>query len=500
MIADQIMPGMKGVELLEIVDRRLPDDDEDPAHRPGRPRRGDRGDQPRPPQPVHRQAVGRDRAAARRSRTCCASTGSGHENQQLIASLSAKNQALLEMNRELEAKIHERTHELAEANTRLAQLAVTDGLTGLYNHRHFHERLVARGRAQPAQRAAAVAADARRRSLQAVQRHHGHPAGDEVLRQLARVLTDTRRANDVVARYGGEEFAVILVDTAKFTAAKVAERVRERIARPRLPRRRAAGRPRSRCRSASRRSPTTAATPRRWSARPTPRSTRPSAPAATGSCSRPRRSRSPGLAVRSGPPYGRRECRVHAAMQRRHRGRSARGATARASPMLFGRTVTASACGAATRTTARRDAADARERGRTCPGTRLPDTVAVTARPRGCRARQAVRPRRDAVARDPRGARQGRRGDGSRRDRDQRVQGPRGGHARDDRRGLSRRSSRRGSRARATFLSGPTFASEIAAGMPAAIVLAGRDAETTRELAQERAHRAALPDLLAPTT
>ncbi len=57
----------------------------------------------------------------------------------------------------------------------------------------------------------------------------GHPAGDEVLRQLARVLADTRRANDVVARYGGEEFAVILVDTAKFTAAKVAERVRDRV-------------------------------------------------------------------------------------------------------------------------------------------------------------------------------------------------------------------------------------------------------------------------------
>jgi len=57
----------------------------------------------------------------------------------------------------------------------------------------------------------------------------GHPAGDEVLRQLARCLNDARRANDVVARYGGEEFALILVDTAKFTAAKVAERVRERV-------------------------------------------------------------------------------------------------------------------------------------------------------------------------------------------------------------------------------------------------------------------------------
>ena len=64
-----------------------------------------------------------------------------NENQHLVASLSAKNQALLEMNRELEAKIHERTHELAEANARLAQLAVTDGLTGLYNHRYFQDKL-----------------------------------------------------------------------------------------------------------------------------------------------------------------------------------------------------------------------------------------------------------------------------------------------------------------------------------------------------------------------
>ena len=55
-------------------------------------------------------------------------------------------------NRDLEARISERTQELAEANIRLARLAVTDGLTGLYNHRHLHERglLVQRS---PAERA-----------------------------------------------------------------------------------------------------------------------------------------------------------------------------------------------------------------------------------------------------------------------------------------------------------------------------------------------------------
>jgi diguanylate cyclase (GGDEF)-like protein len=228
-VADQIMPGMKGVELLEIVDRRLPattkilltgqaglDAVIDAINR------------------AHlNQYISKpwDEAALLLAvENLLRQYRLAHENQQLIASLSAKNQALLEMNRELEAKIHERTHELAEANTRLAQLAVTDGLTGLYNHRHFHERLALE--VERSQRSGLPL------SLLMIDVDHfkqfndafGHPSGDEVLRQLARVLTDTRRANDVVARYGGEEFAVILVDTAKFTAAKVAERARERIA------------------------------------------------------------------------------------------------------------------------------------------------------------------------------------------------------------------------------------------------------------------------------
>jgi diguanylate cyclase (GGDEF)-like protein len=227
-VADQIMPGMKGVELLEIVDRRLPttmkilltgqaglDAVIDAINR------------------AHlNQYIGKpwDETALLLSvENLLRQYRLQHENQQLIASLSAKNQALLEMNRELEAKIHERTHELAEANARLAQLAVTDGLTGLYNHRHLHERLALE--VERSQRSGLPL------SLLMLDVDHfklfndtfGHPAGDEVLRQLARVLNDARRANDVVARYGGEEFAVILVDTAKFTAAKVAERVRERV-------------------------------------------------------------------------------------------------------------------------------------------------------------------------------------------------------------------------------------------------------------------------------
>ena len=95
------------------------------------------------------------------------------------------------MNRELEAKIHERTHELAEANARLAQLAVTDGLTGLYNHRHFHERLALE--VERSQRSglplSLLMLDVDH--FKQFNDTHGHPAGDEVLRQLARVLADT---------------------------------------------------------------------------------------------------------------------------------------------------------------------------------------------------------------------------------------------------------------------------------------------------------------------
>src|SRR6201996_5330186 len=227
-IADQIMPGMKGVELLEIVDRRLTStmkilltgqagldavvDAINRAH-------------------LH-QYISKpwdETNLLLAVENLLRQYRLGPENQQLIASLSAKNQALLEMNRELEAKIPERTHELAEANARLAQLAVTDGLTNLYNHRHFHERLSLE--VERSQRSGLplsllmIDVD----NFKLFNDTFGHPAGDEVLRQLARVFADTRRANDVVARYGGEEFAVTLVDTAKFTAAKVAEKIRERV-------------------------------------------------------------------------------------------------------------------------------------------------------------------------------------------------------------------------------------------------------------------------------
>ncbi len=228
-IADQIMPGMKGVDLLEAVHERSPDTAKILLT-------GQAG------LDAVVSAINRaeldfyaskpwDEANLRLAvEGLLRNFRLSQENKRLVADLYGKNQALLEMNLELEALISERTQELAEANTRLAQLAVTDGLTGLFNHRHLHERLTLE-----------IERSARNGlplSLLMIDVDHfknyndrnGHPTGDELLRQLARIMGDGRRANDFVARYGGEEFAIVLVDTPKFTAAQVAERLRAQVA------------------------------------------------------------------------------------------------------------------------------------------------------------------------------------------------------------------------------------------------------------------------------
>jgi diguanylate cyclase (GGDEF)-like protein len=58
---------------------------------------------------------------------------------------------------------------------------------------------------------------------------YGHPAGDDILRQVATILHDTFRPQDITARYGGEEFVVILLDTGVEGAQLAAERCREAI-------------------------------------------------------------------------------------------------------------------------------------------------------------------------------------------------------------------------------------------------------------------------------
>jgi diguanylate cyclase (GGDEF)-like protein len=109
-------------------------------------------------------------------------------------------------------------------------MAVTDGLTGLYNHREFYQSL--------------------RRELERARRYRhtlsllmidvddfkrfndrfGHPAGDFALRNISELLRKCARTTDIIARYGGEEFAVILPESTPGGALMVAERIKSEVA------------------------------------------------------------------------------------------------------------------------------------------------------------------------------------------------------------------------------------------------------------------------------
>ena len=122
---------------------------------------------------------------------------------------------------------------------RTERSAVTDGLTGLYNHAYLLQALrqeVLRSK-RHGLRAALVLLDLD--DFKQVNDLRGHVEGDRVLMKAAAIVRDSVREIDVAARYGGEEFAVLLPDTSRLGAFVVAERIRgrieERFARGRTP-------------------------------------------------------------------------------------------------------------------------------------------------------------------------------------------------------------------------------------------------------------------------
>lgn len=132
---------------------------------------------------------------------------------------------------ELEAKLR-RT--IIERNIReeLSRMSFTDALTGLYNHRYFYIRLheeVKRAQRQ-AQHLALIMLDLD--GFKDYNDRHGHLAGDQVLRQVGRIIrSDIRQGVDSGYRYGGDEFAVILIDADAEVAQAIASRIERSIAR-----------------------------------------------------------------------------------------------------------------------------------------------------------------------------------------------------------------------------------------------------------------------------
>ncbi|MDD5084664.1 MAG: diguanylate cyclase [Candidatus Omnitrophica bacterium] len=137
----------------------------------------------------------------------------------------------LEEERErLNQEIIRKNEELVRVNQKLSELAIRDGLTGVFNHRHFQEHLELEF------------ARAKRYHLQlscmmldldffkAINDKYSHQFGDEVLKELAQILQDSVRQVDFLARYGGEEFVVLLPETGYTGASVLAERILRNVA------------------------------------------------------------------------------------------------------------------------------------------------------------------------------------------------------------------------------------------------------------------------------
>ena len=113
----------------------------------------------------------------------------------------------------------------------LLNLVNIDGLTGLYNHKYFHECMV-KELSQAARfnyELALVMIDIDH--FKKFNDNSGHPLGDIVLRKIAGIMKSNIRSYDIISRYGGEEFAIILPHTGRRGARVIAEKLRKAIAK-----------------------------------------------------------------------------------------------------------------------------------------------------------------------------------------------------------------------------------------------------------------------------
>ena len=157
-----------------------------------------------------------------------------------LASLTAALESMAEQQHrhaeELEQKVIERTESLAQANRKLAELSMTDELTGIANRRHFDRtaELEFARVSRTGQAMALILLDVD--YFKVYNDDHGHLAGDEALQRIAAVLRSyTRREGDLAARYGGEEFGIILPAVTAQDALELAERMRAEIQALALP-------------------------------------------------------------------------------------------------------------------------------------------------------------------------------------------------------------------------------------------------------------------------
>ena len=148
--------------------------------------------------------------------------------------LLTRIKSLLRIKR-LHDDLKQKVLELEKAKAKLRKLAVTDGLTGLFNYRAFRRQLhseISRSKRFD------LPVSLLMMDIDHFKNYNdrfGHPNGDRVLKRFARILRENVREVDCLARYGGEEFALILPGTDKKSAKTAAEKLRRLVERSPFP-------------------------------------------------------------------------------------------------------------------------------------------------------------------------------------------------------------------------------------------------------------------------
>jgi diguanylate cyclase (GGDEF)-like protein len=130
----------------------------------------------------------------------------------------------------MDTQLRDSREELAAINVALETLSVTDGLTGLFNHKHLIQTLETElARAQRHKHPLSVLmidVD----HFKQYNDQFGHQLGDKLLADIAALFKRTTRSIDYVARYGGDEFLLLLHEVASADALLLADRVRDAVA------------------------------------------------------------------------------------------------------------------------------------------------------------------------------------------------------------------------------------------------------------------------------
>lgn len=149
-------------------------------------------------------------------------------SQMQVRALDARHR--VEMFQQESSLLRQKNEELAQLNESIRELSIRDDLSGLHNRRHLFEQARVLNRLAERYDRPLTIAMLDIDNFKAVNDGYGHAAGDEVIREVGRILRSLGREADIAARYGGEEFVLVMPETTVSGAAQACERIREAVA------------------------------------------------------------------------------------------------------------------------------------------------------------------------------------------------------------------------------------------------------------------------------